>query len=85
MYQNSLLTHFIPATIICGRDNFYNWDILTLPLHYQILITKSLSLIQLKNEIVLPLLYKGSQPPHRALHRFDQASSLRCVVGSVGL
>lgn len=58
---------------------------MTLPLHYQILITKSSSLIQLKNEIVLPLLYKGSQPPHRALHRFDQASSLRCVVGSVGL
>lgn len=58
---------------------------MTLPLHYQILITKSPSLIHLKNEIVLPLLYKGSQPPHRAIHRFDQASSLRCVVGFVGL
>lgn len=32
--------------------------------------------------LFLPLLYKGSQPPHGANHSFDQASSLRCVVGT---
>ena len=38
-----------------------------------------------KMRLFLPLLYEGSQPPHEAIHCFDQASSLRCVTDFVGL
>lgn len=47
-----LFRFFLP-NIRCVSVPYIGGFVLTLPLHYQILIIKSLSLIQLKNEIVL--------------------------------
>ena len=67
----------------CLKNKWLHFDFTFAPSD---LIIKYFSLIwPEKMRLFLPLLYEGSQPPHEAIHCFDQASSLRCVTGFVGL